>query len=117
MIDERSRPRAAILRAMTETCARLGYQNATVTRILEKSRAARSTFYAHFNDREDCFLRTMEMLGGRLFTQVEEAVRVAGSDEAIGSAVKTLVGFTEVDPGDDPVVLPPLVTVVAQAGS
>jgi hypothetical protein len=25
--------------------------------------------------------------------------------------------LTEVDPGDDPVVLPPLVTVVAQAGS
>ena len=48
--------RDRLIRAMTAAVAAVGYPDVTVADVVRRARVSRSAFYAHFADKEDCFL-------------------------------------------------------------
>jgi AcrR family transcriptional regulator len=70
---------------MVVTVARHGYAGATVSRVVEQAGASRATFYAHFSNREDCFLAAQS-------AAAERALRCIGAD---GSAAVRLSSTLE----------------------
>jgi AcrR family transcriptional regulator len=69
--DQRQR----ILRAMVETVAEKGYAAATVGEVVARARVSRSSFYAQFSDKENCFVTASAEGRGRLFARVRKAAR------------------------------------------
>src|SRR4029077_11075692 len=96
--DRRSRTRGRLLEAMIEVGARLGHADSSVERVIGGRGIARSTFYEHFGDREECFLAALELLGGRLLEEVDRAVGGAPPGRAAEAAVEATVGFAEREP-------------------
>ena len=48
--------RDRLIRAMTAAVAAVGYPDVTVADVVRRARVSRTAFYAHFTDKEDCFL-------------------------------------------------------------
>ncbi|MGA8015766.1 MAG: helix-turn-helix domain-containing protein, partial [Candidatus Dormiibacterota bacterium] len=69
--DQRER----ILRSMVETVAEQGYAAATVGEVVARARVSRSSFYAQFSDKEDCFVTASAEGRSRLFARVRKAAR------------------------------------------
>jgi AcrR family transcriptional regulator len=74
--DQRER----ILRAMIETVAENGYSSATVGEVVARARVSRSSFYAQFADKEDCFVAASADGRSRLFARVRREVRSLPAD-------------------------------------
>jgi AcrR family transcriptional regulator len=91
----RSRTRGRLLEAMIETGARLGHADSSVERVIDGRGIARSTFYEHFGDREECFRAALEMLGGRLIEEVDVRVSASPPERAAQAAVEVMVDFAE----------------------
>ena len=54
------RPRERILEAVLDVSGELGYEQAAVQKVLDRAQASRGTFYNHFDDKEDCFVKAYE---------------------------------------------------------
>ncbi len=68
---------ARLFRAMTEIVAEHGYEAVKVRELVKLAGVSTKTFYRHFDSKEDCFLRTYEMVirrarGGLLASQLDE---------------------------------------------
>ncbi len=62
-IDRRiQRSRQAIRQAMIELALERGYANISVQDILDRANVGRSTFYAHFRDKEDIFIAEFDRI-------------------------------------------------------
>jgi AcrR family transcriptional regulator len=48
--------RDRLIRAMTAAVATVGYPDVTVADVVRRARVSRTAFYAHFSDKEECFL-------------------------------------------------------------
>lgn len=48
--------RDRLIRAMTAAVAAVGYPDVTVADVVRRARVSRTAFYAHFTDKESCFL-------------------------------------------------------------
>ncbi len=83
---------------MIEVGARLGYTQASVERVIEGTGIARSTFYEHFADREECFLAALDLLAERLLAEVRGMAQSAGNGETAGSVVGAMVAYAEKEP-------------------
>jgi AcrR family transcriptional regulator len=46
--------------AIAELCAEQGYRKTSVSEIVKRARASRTTFYANFDGKEDCFLAAFD---------------------------------------------------------
>ena len=57
--------RARLIRAIVAAVAQSGDAPVTVADIMRRARVSRAAFYAHFTDKEDCFLAATQE-GGRL---------------------------------------------------
>ena len=73
--DARSRPdrrisktRRALKKALTELILELGYEDVTVQDVIDRADVGRSTFYAHFVDKDDLLMAILAELqnDGRL---------------------------------------------------
>lgn len=73
--------RARLLDAMVEAVSRQGYKGATVAHVIALAGISRRTFYAHFANREDCFLATYDMAVARARKQAVDAWRQASGWE------------------------------------
>lgn len=62
--------RERLLEAMTQIAGRYGYRDTSVARVVEQAGVSRATFYAHFADKEACFLAAFEVAA----TQIEAAL-------------------------------------------
>jgi len=99
----------AILRAVGE----LGYEAASVREVLERSGAARQTFYRHFDDKRECFLEAYDASFARLEARVVAAANSQTDPEArIEAGLGELLCFLE----EDPVVTRALIVEVHAAG-
>lgn len=67
--------RERLLTGMAKAVARRGYTDATVAQAIAYAGVSRSTFYEHFNDKEDCFLATFSELAPVLGEELLEAVK------------------------------------------
>jgi len=74
--------RERLLRAVIAAVGRTGFRDVTVADIVRGARVSRAAFYAHFSDKEDCFLAATRQGGLMMADRVMAAVRRQPADAA-----------------------------------
>lgn len=64
--------------AMVEAVARHGFVGTTLRELVALAGVSRTTFYAHFDNKQDCFLATFDAIVAELEVRVGEAYRSGG---------------------------------------
>lgn len=64
--------RQAILEAMVRVVGRKGYKPTSVADVIAEADVSRTTFYKHFEDKQECFLAAYDMLTERVLAEVME---------------------------------------------
>lgn len=93
--------RDRILATMTETVAEIGYQEATLGKVLGRARISKITFYEQFDNKEQCFLAAYDDAIAQAFERIEQACmaeRRAAAAQRIEAAVDALLGFLAEEP-------------------
>ena len=67
--------RERLLRAVIAAVGQTGFRDVTVADIVRGARVSRAAFYAHFSDKEDCFLAATRQGGLLMANRVTAAVR------------------------------------------
>jgi AcrR family transcriptional regulator len=76
----RESQRERLLRSVIAAVAETGYPVVTVADIVRRARVSRAAFYAHFADKEDCFLTATREGGQLVFSRVASATRALPAD-------------------------------------
>ena len=98
MDRRQQKTRAAIFEAFTELLAVKSYNKITVQEIIEKANIGRSTFYAHFETRDDLVKALCDDLFQHVFSKALEAEKthdyslVGGGYHEICCAIQNMVG-------------------------
>src|SRR5690348_12166043 len=98
----RAAQRERLLRSVIAAVAASGFSDVTVADIVRGARVSRAAFYAHFADKEDCFLAATRE-GGRLLA---DRVAAAGRHEpahlsaeaALRASIAAYLGFLAAEP-------------------
>jgi AcrR family transcriptional regulator len=92
------RLRRATIAAVAET----GYAAVTIADIVRRARVSRAAFYAHFADKEDCFLTATREAGGLMRSRMASAVRALPADapdeQALRVALRAFLAFFADEP-------------------
>jgi AcrR family transcriptional regulator len=72
--------RQRLLRAVVAAVAESGYAAVTVADIVRRAKVSRAAFYAHFTDKENCFLSATSEGGKLMVSAVVTATRAAGRE-------------------------------------
>jgi AcrR family transcriptional regulator len=72
--------RDRIMLAMTAIVAKRGYQATSVDKVIKRAKMSRGTFYAHFENREDCLLAIFDDGVARASQEVEAAAAAHSGD-------------------------------------
>lgn len=92
--------RDRLLAATVSAVAEDGYASLTVRRIVDCSRVSRTTFYAIFAEREDCFCAAFSRLVDHARGVAREAFeREAGWREGVRGALAVLLSLMDDEPG------------------
>ena len=86
--------KARLQGAMVEAIARHGYAGTTLRELVSLAGVSKSTFYEHFESKEDCFLSTFDEIVGQLGARVEAAYR--GGSDPRQRLVAGLAAFMEI---------------------
>jgi len=70
--------KARLQGAMVEAVARHGYAGTTLRELVTLAGVSKSTFYEHFESKQDCFLSTFDEIVAQLGVRVGEAYRSGG---------------------------------------
>jgi AcrR family transcriptional regulator len=91
--------RQAILEAMVRVVGRKGYKQTSVEDVIVEAGVSRTTFYKHFEDKQQCFLAAYDMLTERVLAEVVERCD-AGLPwvERVQAGLATLVEMFALDP-------------------
>lgn len=76
----RAAQRRRLLAAVIAAVAESGYHSVTVADVVKRAKVSRAAFYAHFADKEDCFLAATRHGGGLLVDAVLTATRNVPAD-------------------------------------
>ncbi len=87
-----------LLRAVVDLAGKHGYEHVTVARLIARAGVSRATFYKHFTDREDCFLRALSEIEGSVLAQVGERIARRPPQLAAAAAIGALLAFAEAEP-------------------
>lgn len=72
MTDRRvSRTKVALRTALLELLAERGYEGISVQALVDRADVGRATFYAHYADKEDVLLESLEALGEHIRSQID----------------------------------------------
>lgn len=91
--------RQLILEAMVRVVGRQGYKATSVADVIEEADVSRTTFYKHFEDKQECFLAAYDMLTERVLDEV-----IASCDgeqtwlERVRVGLTTIVEMFALDP-------------------
>jgi len=66
--------RGRLLLAIAELSGAKGYENVTIKDITTAAGTAKSTFYKHFTDKEDCYLQAFDLIASFLITAIADAI-------------------------------------------
>lgn len=104
--DERTREKRQILyQAATRVFASRGYTKSTVDDVCDAAGVSRRTFYEHFRDLEDLFMRLHDRLGRMAFAAVEAFVTAhEDPDDQTRAGVEGLLGLVARFPAESRVV-------------
>jgi AcrR family transcriptional regulator len=98
--EVRRHQRDRLYGAMIAAVGRSGYAKTTVAMVVGLAGVSRSTFYEHFTDREDCFLRTYETIMALGTQRVAQAYRSAeGLRARLRAAFAAFIEIVTSDPG------------------
>jgi AcrR family transcriptional regulator len=91
--------RQRLLDAMAASIAADGYRNTTVADIVRRARTSRRTFYAHFADKEACFVALLTAANAEMIRYITAAVDPAASRETqVRQAVEAWIACAESEP-------------------
>lgn len=93
--------RERVLEAMAAVVAEIGYQEATIRKILDRARISKITFYELFDNKEQCFLAAYDDALRQVFARVEracEAEAQAPPAQRLDAALDALLGFLAEEP-------------------
>ncbi len=84
---------------MVEAVARHGYAGTTLREVVTLAGVSKSTFYEHFDNKENCFLATFEEVTGQVQARVEDAYRRPGDfREKLVAALGTFMQMVVEEP-------------------
>jgi AcrR family transcriptional regulator len=100
--EVREAQRERLLRAVIAAVDRTGFSDVTVADIVRGARVSRGAFYAHFSNKEDCFLAATRE-GGRLMTErVISATHAlpagTGAEDLLRASLVAYVDFLATEP-------------------
>ena len=100
--EVREAQRERLLRAVIAAVGEVGFREVTVADIVRGARVSRAAFYAHFADKEDCFLAATRV-GGLLMTyRVVSATRKlpddASAEDLLRASLAAYVEFLAEEP-------------------
>jgi AcrR family transcriptional regulator len=98
----RASHRERLLRSVIAAVAEASYPAVTVADIVRRARVSRAAFYAHFMDKEDCFLAATREGGRLMSSRVVSATRALPADtpdeEALRAACHAFLAFLADEP-------------------
>ncbi len=98
----RTAQRERLLRSVIAAVSETGYLAVTVADIVRRARVSRAAFYAHFTDKEDCFLAATAEGRDLMIAQVVSATRAlpaeAGDEEVLRVACRAYLAFLAAEP-------------------
>jgi AcrR family transcriptional regulator len=102
-LDEvREAQRERLLRSVIAEVGRVGFRYMTVADIVRGARVSRAAFYAHFADKEDCFLAATWEGGLMMADRVTAAARRQGPDASaevvLRASIAAYLEFLAVEP-------------------
>lgn len=83
--------RERLFTAMVATVAEQGYEATTVADLVNLSEVSRSSFYHHFDGKQECFLAAIEALVGPALETAEAGLEPPGDTELAKQAFETLI--------------------------
>jgi AcrR family transcriptional regulator len=97
--DVADHQRVRIQRALIEIVAEQGYRDLTVRELAGKAAVSTRTFYQHYAGKEDCFLRTHELLVRRVLGQLAGSRRsLHDPSERLQCVARALIEEWDSDP-------------------
>ncbi len=100
--EVREAQRERLLRAVIAAVHTAGFHNVTVADIVRGARVSRAAFYAHFADKEDCFLAATSQGGLLMADRVLSAVRKqpddASAEDLLRAALAAYLEFLADEP-------------------
>ena len=93
----RASQRERLLRSVIAAVSESGYLAVTVADIVRRARVSRVAFYAHFADKEECFLAATgegrELMIARIVSATRALPAEAGDEEVLRVAIRAYLGF------------------------
>jgi AcrR family transcriptional regulator len=100
--EVREMQRERLLRAVIAAVDAAGFRDVTVADIVRGARVSRAAFYAHFADKEDCFLAATRQGGLLMADRIVAATRKmpgeAGAEELLRASITAYVEFLAEEP-------------------
>jgi AcrR family transcriptional regulator len=94
----RASQRGRLICAMTDSVADKGYAATSVADVIALAGVSRKTFYAHFRDKEACFLAAYDTGAEAIYAAMVEAVDgLKAWDEILESVLSTWLEFLQAD--------------------
>lgn len=98
----RAAQRGRLLRAVISAVATTGFNDVTVASIVRGARVSKAAFYAHFADKEDCFLAATREGGVLLLDRVAAAARQlpagASAEDVLRAGLAAFLDFLAGEP-------------------
>ena len=98
----RAMQRDRLVRAVIAAVAANGFRAVTVADIVRRARVSRAAFYAHFADKQECFLAATREGGQLMFDHVVSATRKlpagASAEAVLRAAVTAFLEFLAAEP-------------------
>lgn len=98
----RALQRERLLRSVVAAVSESGYLAVTVADIVRRARVSRAAFYAHFADKEDCFLAATAAGRQLMIAQIRSASRAlppgSGDEEVLRAACRAYLAFLAGEP-------------------
>ena len=98
----RASQRERLLRSVIAAVSDIGYPSVTVADIVRRARVSRAAFYAHFADKEECFLTATGEGGELMIERAVSATRAlpagASDEDLLRAACRGYLGFLADEP-------------------
>ena len=98
----RAMQRDRLLRAVIAAVAESGFGDVSVAQIVRRAKVSKAAFYAHFTDKEDCFLTATRAGGQVMIDRVAAAARMLPSgtsaEDMLRASVTAFLEFLAAEP-------------------
>lgn len=91
--------RQRLLDGLAASVEAIGYRATTVADIVRRARTSRRTFYAHFSDKEECYIALLTEANAEMIRQITAAVdQSAPWETQVRQAVEAWIASAESEP-------------------